>query len=1030
MNKTYKVIWSKAKSCYIVVSELTSRVSRSSTATRTGRATLAAVMAAAALTVGIISPSNALAAESLIIPAHHTDYAAIGGAVIGTNPFEGQSGVSSTAWLDANENALTVTLTSGATYKYYYKEATDMDGNIISRDDGTPYSYWVRDGFGIVGKTDTYHPDALPIMLELSATSASDYVGVVQTGEHSVEITDVKTAVNEVNLDRMQYRQYAAITNSASTGNSIGACFYIKQGKAYVDVGKRADMAAFSENFYVFQENDFNDATGKYRFNGHDVDYENIYQIEGNIGVFLTQPISGGTANMSTEQIANAGASYYDGAVYGLNNEVLLTGYNKETGKWATVWAAAINDPNSTLESMTQGEFNEILNHLHEEDVKLSDADIVTTKVTSTDNGGLVNSVNQAGNTVPGIIVESEGGTGGIDTYITITDEATNSVTLNTGSKVEATATDGNLSSLTINGTPYSVKDTMLVSATDGLSFDETSGTISMAVTDTSGNSVTGTVDISGYVGDRIENEARNATVTVGGNDTTIEQAINNNYNTINNINNDVTEIKNDYVTNISEKVNNSWTVTQTVNGSENEVTITDTVTTVELAANDASSNLTISGGLDTTTNEIEYTLGLKDDVTFHTVKATAGVTTPSITLGDATVSTTVLYDATDDRIQYTSTNGMESVANLNDGMHFAADSGPTITRKLNEQLAIRGSANITTESNGTGAISVMLNNDIDVNSVTATTIESTTVNAETVNSTTVNTETVNIGNNITIEEGNVDMGGNTITNVYEGAVYQGSTDAINGGQLWQTNQNITRLGNRMNKAVAGAAALAALHPLDFDPDDKLSFSAGVGNYAGDTAAAIGAFYRPDERVMFSIGGTVGNGENMVNAGVSFALGKGGKVNASRVAMTHEINDLRQQVAYLSAVVTQLASQSGYQFTDMKPFPDTAENHWAYEYVAKLAAEGIIEGYPSGNFDGERMMTRYEFAAMLFRALEKGITLDTRIIDEFEPELGRLSVERIKGEQNHKNKIERVRINSDAPDRDVYGGKINVGKTW
>ncbi|MBR0325712.1 MAG: S-layer homology domain-containing protein, partial [Selenomonadales bacterium] len=218
---------------------------------------------------------------------------------------------------------------------------------------------------------------------------------------------------------------------------------------------------------------------------------------------------------------------------------------------------------------------------------------------------------------------------------------------------------------------------------------------------------------------------------------------------------------------------------------------------------------------------------------------------------------------------------------------------------------------------------------------------------------------------------------------------YNQKTDAL-GGQ-------INSLGHRMTKAVAGAAALAALHPLDFDPDDKLSFSAGVGNYGGSTAAAIGAFYRPNERVMFSIGGTVGNGEEMVNAGVSFALGKGGKVNTSRVAMTHEINDLRQQVAYLSAVVAQLASQNGYQFTDMKPFPDTAENHWAYEYVAKLAAEGIVEGYPSGNFDGDRTMTRYEFAAMLFHALEKGITLDTRVINEFEPELGRLSVERIKG---------------------------------
>ncbi|MBO5245383.1 MAG: YadA-like family protein, partial [Selenomonadales bacterium] len=270
-----------------------------------------------------------------------------------------------------------------------------------------------------------------------------------------------------------------------------------------------------------------------------------------------------------------------------------------------------------------------------------------------------------------------------------------------------------------------------------------------------------------------------------------------------------------------------------------------------------------------------------------------------------------------------------------------------------------------------------------------------------------------------------------------EAAIRYNYDQAIINDYTTKTNyldNRISNLSGRVDKVGAGAAALAALHPLDFDPDDKLSFAAGVGNYSGATAAAIGAFYRPNERVMFSIGGTTGNGENMVNAGVSFALGKGGKINNSRVAMAHEINDLRQQVAYLTAMVAQLSEFAGYQFNDLKPFPDTPDNHWAYEYVAKLAAEGIVEGYPNGNFDGNfdgsRTMTRYEFAAMLYRALEKGFRLDARIIDEFEPELGRLSVERIRGEQNQKNKIERVRVNDSTPDRDAYGGKISVGKTW
>lgn len=245
-----------------------------------------------------------------------------------------------------------------------------------------------------------------------------------------------------------------------------------------------------------------------------------------------------------------------------------------------------------------------------------------------------------------------------------------------------------------------------------------------------------------------------------------------------------------------------------------------------------------------------------------------------------------------------------------------------------------------------------------------------------------------------------------------------------NSQSIQNLNRSLSSLNNRVNKVGAGASALAALHPMDFDPDDKLNFSAGVGNYAGSTAAAIGAFYRPNERVMFSVGGTVGNGENMVNAGVTFALGKGGKISNTRVAVTHEILELRQQVAQMNAMVTRLAAATGYSLDEIQQFPDVPDNHWAYEYVGKLAAAGIIEGYPDGSFGGERAMTRYEFATMLFKALDKGAIIDDRILDEFEPEIGRLHVERIKGEQNSRKKIERVRLHDKDDDRDVYGSKI------
>ena len=174
---------------------------------------------------------------------------------------------------------------------------------------------------------------------------------------------------------------------------------------------------------------------------------------------------------------------------------------------------------------------------------------------------------------------------------------------------------------------------------------------------------------------------------------------------------------------------------------------------------------------------------------------------------------------------------------------------------------------------------------------------------------------------------------------------------------------------------------------------------------------------------MFSIGGTVGNGENMVNAGISFALDRTNRVSDSRTAMAREILDLRAEVVELKALVAQKGLGS-IDEDKMTIFPDVAENHWAYEYITKLAGNGIIEGYPDGNFGGDRMMTRYEFAAMLYRAMQKGAQIDSKIIKEFAPELGRIRVDRISGEDGDRNKIERVRINGPRDERDHYGSKL------
>ena len=351
------------------------------------------------------------------------------------------------------------------------------------------------------------------------------------------------------------------------------------------------------------------------------------------------------------------------------------------------------------------------------------------------------------------------------------------------------------------------------------------------------------------------------------------------------------------------------------------------------------------------------------------------------------------------------------------------------------------------TNTDGSKNYNVALKKDITVNSVTANTFTagqtvvmnkdglmvgdkvSVTATAVTAGKTSISDEGVKVGDKTYINDKGLNANGQNITNVADGKVEKDSKDAINGGQLHQAkadiNNRINQLGSRVNKVGAGAAALAALHPMDFDPDDKLTFSAGYGNYGGENAAAIGAYYRPDEKVMFSVAGTVGNGENMVNAGVSFALDRTNHVSNSRTALAREVIDLRGQLAVMGAKMAKMEKAFGMlDETKTKLFPDVPANHWAYEYIAKLAGNGYIEGYPDGNFGGDRLMTRYEFAAMLYRAIEKGAALEEKIIKEFEPELGRIRVDRISGEDGDRDKIERVRVNDTKGERDHYGNKL------
>ena len=406
----------------------------------------------------------------------------------------------------------------------------------------------------------------------------------------------------------------------------------------------------------------------------------------------------------------------------------------------------------------------------------------------------------------------------------------------------------------------------------------------------------------------------------------------------------------------------------------------------------------------------------------------------PGVDGAPGTTTTRIVYEKPD--------GTKEEVATLNDGMKYGGDTGNVIKKKLNEQVNVVGGITdtnkLTTEDN-LGVVSDG-NNNLKVRMAK---------DLKGLNSVTTNTLTVG---DVKIDNSGINAGNKKITNVADGDISANSTDAVNGGQLWKTNQTINNiggavneLGTRVNRVGAGAAALAALHPLDFDPDDKWDVAAGYGNYKDAHAVSVGAFYRPNEDTMFSVGGSFGGGENMVNAGVSVKLGQGNHVSTSKVAMAKEIVDLKDAVTRLEAQneqFRQIIGQMAGQPVRNVAFPDVPKEHWAYSYVKSLADRGLLEGYPDGEFKGDRTMTRYEFAAIIYRALQNGAPVDGNMgkaMEEFGPEMEkvreayRFRVDRISGEDNDRNKVERVRVNNEGNKekgdyRDIYGSHIAAGK--
>lgn len=289
---------------------------------------------------------------------------------------------------------------------------------------------------------------------------------------------------------------------------------------------------------------------------------------------------------------------------------------------------------------------------------------------------------------------------------------------------------------------------------------------------------------------------------------------------------------------------------------------------------------------------------------------------------------------------------------------------GITNTKTLNvtENATVGGTLDVTKKATFHDDVDIKKNLSVDGNA---------TIKGD------VTAKSYKVGRNTYIDENGINANNQKITNVADGSISEGSKDAVNGGQLYGVKRD---LEHQVDKVGANAAAMANLRPMEFDPSSKWNIAAAIGNYGSETAAAIGAFYRPNDNVMVNLSTAFGTGENMVGGGVSVRLGKGGN-KLSR----EETNALKAQVADLTARMDALLSVLNPNMS--KDFPDVPENHWAYEAVSRLAGNDIVQGYPDGEFHGERTMTRYEMAEIIYNALSRGAEAERELVEEFKPEL-------------------------------------------
>ena len=993
MNKVFKVIWNEARNAYVVVSEIAKNHGSKSCSTKKLLAMLIAtgVMTCASFDVLAAEPSGTDTAKSQYV-----------------------------AFADPTHTLYSGNKTTINGHEYIY-DATNK--------------YWVRKGYKLVVEENGAMHTPLS---DHGKSSDVAYIGngdkdsILQSVASMVSASGTVTNMGE-SLNKITASGFVGVSHSGGTAVD-GTWHYIihdptwegavAQGNyedGYVDlVGKN-----MPKGFVTADDNKgliWDDDKQAYNYKGKPVDYSNVYVIDGKIGVFTNKD----------------GSDFYEGTVFGKNNEILMT-VKDDNGHFYSYWASAVTDPSATMSTYRLAEYKKDLSVLVENDEKLSRNDIKevtldTTQANSATIGLLRNGDTEAGAPVTGAItVTSGGGTGGSgaanDTFVKISNGTVNQ-TFATGSKVEVNGPANAITGIKVNGVDYTIKQGSGVKVEQDATKKTTTITVDGTATTITDNDTTYTA------GDGIEISSANA-ISVSKNLTGMQS-----------------------ITGAGGKIDFTGDKV-TIN---EKVTIDSTGKISGVAAGEVSSTSTdaINGSQLHQTNENVAALDKRvtqNEADIATNKANIAQNAADIAANKANIAQNAADIATNKA--NIAQNAADIAQNKADIAQNKADIAQNKTDIKNldnrvtnvEELAkkhttVTAGDNITvtedTNKDGGKEYKVALDKDIKLDSVTTgqTVMNndglkvgkdvSVTATAVTAGKTSISDEGVKVGDKTYISDKGLNANDQKVTNVAAGEISATSKDAVNGSQLYKTNQEvvnntnrINKLGSRVNKVGAGAAALAALHPMDFDPDDKLTFSAGYGNYAGENAAAIGAYYRPDEKVMFSVAGTVGNGENMVNAGVSFALDRTNHVSNSRTALAREVIDLRGQLAVMGAKMAKMEKAFGMlDETKTKLFPDVPANHWAYEYIAKLAGNGYIEGYPDGNFGGDRLMTRYEFAAMLYRAIENGAALEEKIIKEFEPELGRIRVDRISGEDGDRDKIERVRVNDTKGERDHYGNKL------